>query len=91
MLRMRLGATMVALAVLSLGLTTSSEARPPQAARSCSSHKISCDSGCARSKTPNHWSCVGKNSCESRFKKCLRTRTWTTLMNNPGPRAAEPW
>ena len=59
--------------------------------KSCSAHKISCDSGCARSRTPNHWSCVGGNSCKARFKKCMRDGTWTSLTRNPGTRLAPRW
>ena len=62
-----------------------------EAAKSCSQHLRSCERGCANSRTPNHWSCVGGNSCEARFNTCMKRGTWTSLTRNPGTRLAPRW
>ena len=82
------GAMMIASAMFVFA-PASAEAQPRF--KSCSAHKVSCDSGCARSRTPNHWSCIKGNSCEARFQKCMKKGTWTSLTRNPGTRPAARW
>jgi hypothetical protein len=78
--------TFVALAFLFAILAVSTTSADAQMA--CSEHLTSCDAGCARSRNPNHWSCVGSNSCAARYRRCMKTGTWTSLVNNPGTRPA---
>ena len=87
MLRLKLVLFAVALAFAMVAFAPANAV----AQKSCSQHLSSCERGCANSRTPNHWSCVKGNSCQARYKKCMRDGTWTSLTRNPGTRLAPRW
>lgn len=55
----------------------------------CSDHKASCQSSCSNPRFKNSPTCIGPDSgCVARFRKCMKTGAWTSLVNNPGTRPA---
>ena len=58
-------------------------------ALSCSDHRASCKASCA-ARNPHSATCIGPHSgCNARFKECMRTGAWTSLVDRPGTRPAE--